>query len=77
MLQYSIIREIPIVGKKSQYELKSKEHIHLICTECGFVEDEYRDSLCDEKFSHLASKNTFLFSRSQINIYGLCKKCQI
>ncbi|RLA72457.1 MAG: transcriptional repressor [Epsilonproteobacteria bacterium] len=76
MLESGIVVEIPIVGQKSQYELKKMDHIHLICTDCGFVEDEQLDIAFDQKLNYAVTKDSFLITRSQINLYGLCYNCQ-
>ena len=76
MLESGIVVEIPIAGQKSQYELKKNDHIHLICTDCGFVEDEHLDTFCDQKLNSVVVKDSFLIARSQINLYGLCQNCQ-
>ena len=76
MLESGIVLEVPVVGQKPQYELKKEDHIHLVCTSCGSVVDEYVDTICDEKLTLAAAKDSFQLSRSQINLYGLCKNCQ-
>lgn len=34
-----ILREIPLPGKRSVYELKHEEHVHFFCSTCGTVTD--------------------------------------
>ena len=69
MVQQNIIVEIPINGKKSKYELKKDDHIHLICKSCGNIEDRDLNS-CDIDIEN------FQIVSKQINLYGLCKNCQ-
>ncbi len=76
MLESSIVVEIPIAGQKSQYELEKIDHIHLVCTDCGFVEDKQLDISCDQKLNSVVEQDSFLIVRSQINLYGLCQNCQ-
>ena len=69
MVRQNIIVEIPINGKKSKYELKKDDHIHLICKSCGNIEDRDLNS-CDIDIKD------FQIVSKQINLYGLCKNCQ-
>ncbi len=70
MLEQNVIIEVPINGKKSKYELKKDEHIHLICKSCGNIEDRELDSYCNIDIEN------FKIVSKQINLYGLCKNCQ-
>ena len=72
MVKHGVIVEVPMNGEKSKYELKKDDHIHLICQSCGSIEDK---ELTKEKEQILAVEN-FKLNNAQINLYGLCKKCQ-
>ena len=76
MTQSGVLVEVPIVGKKSKYELKKADHIHLVCTECGYVEDKDCIDITSHALSSLTSKEHFSLSTRQINLYGICQKCQ-
>jgi len=76
MTQNGVLVEVPIIGKKSKYELKKEEHIHLVCTECGEVEDKECLSLTAEALELLTSKEHFNLATRQINLYGICQACQ-
>jgi len=73
MLKQSVIVEVPINGQKSKYELKKHDHIHLICKSCGEIEDK---EITQESKKILSVEN-FKLINSQINLYGICQKCQI
>ena len=72
MQQNSVIIEVPINGEKSKYELKKDDHIHLICQECGEIQD--RD--ISSKTKETLEISDFKLNSSQINLYGVCKVCQ-
>jgi Fur family ferric uptake transcriptional regulator/Fur family peroxide stress response transcriptional regulator len=72
MVEYGVILEVPISGEKSKYELKKDDHIHLICQSCGEIKDE---EITPKKRDILKVEN-FKINNAQINIYGLCQKCQ-
>jgi len=76
MTDRNILVEVPIAGDKSKYEIKKMEHIHLICEDCGRVEDEVLESTSLESLSAVAKRDSFTLKRSQINLYGLCQDCK-
>jgi len=68
----NVIVEVPMNGEKSKYELKKEEHMHLICQECGDIQDTKITKQTEEA---LVIEN-FQLNRSQINLYGVCTSCQ-
>ncbi len=62
-------------GKK--YELGAKEHHdHMICTECGNI-TEFVDEEIENRQHKIAEKLGFKMSDHSMQIYGICKNCQI
>lgn len=39
LLDYNIITELNILNQKKRYDLLDKEHIHLVCNNCGNIQD--------------------------------------
>ncbi len=76
MLENSVLTEVPITGKKSKYELVKDDHIHLVCTECGEVEDKSHNVNADELFATMTKNENFSLSKQQINLYGVCCHCK-
>jgi Fur family peroxide stress response transcriptional regulator len=76
MVEKGVLVEVPITGKKSKYELFKEDHIHLVCTECGEVEDKPQHSEADELFTSMTAKENFTLSKQQVNLYGVCGQCQ-
>ncbi|WP_295421703.1 Fur family transcriptional regulator [Sulfurovum sp.] len=76
MMSKGVLVEVPIAGRKSKYELAKVDHMHLICTECGEVEDRSCLESTDEIFDQLSQQEHFKLSKRQVNLYGICKKCQ-
>jgi len=72
MQENNVIIEVPMNREKSKYELKKDDHIHLICQECGDIQDKH---ITKEAQKALIIEN-FQLKNSQINLYGLCQKCQ-
>ncbi len=76
MVEKEVLVEVPIVGKKSKYELAKEDHIHMICTECGEVEDKLCFDETDALFHQLSRQEHFKLHKRQVNLYGICEHCQ-
>ncbi len=76
MVENGVLIEVPIEGKKSKYELAKGEHIHLVCTECGEVEDRPHNENADALFASMTKNENFTLSKQQINLYGVCAHCK-
>jgi Fur family ferric uptake transcriptional regulator/Fur family peroxide stress response transcriptional regulator len=76
MTEKGVLVEVPIVGRKSKYELSKADHMHLICTECGNVEDKVCYEETDKLFRHLTQEEHFKLNKRQVNLYGVCGACQ-
>ena len=72
MQKNSVIIEVPINGQKAKYELKKNDHIHLICQSCGKIKDRNMS----QKTKEALIIENFKINNSQINLYGVCEKCQ-
>jgi Fe2+ or Zn2+ uptake regulation protein len=77
MIEKGVLVEVPIAGKKSKYELAKKDHIHLVCTSCGEVEDQAHQPQIENLFHTISKKQNFTVSKQQVNLYGICDTCQI
>ncbi|MDM5272003.1 Fur family transcriptional regulator [Sulfurovum sp. zt1-1] len=76
MLEKKVLVEVPVAGQKSKYELKKDDHIHLVCTVCGMVEDKPLISSVDTLIENMTKEENFSLSSEQINLYGICHNCQ-
>jgi len=74
MIENAFIQEVKIPNAKSVYELTKESHSHLVCKECGMVEDITLDlqSVC-ELAKHTSE---FKIDKADLVFSGLCKKCQ-
>jgi len=75
MVEKGVLVEVPISGKKAKYELAKADHIHLVCTECGDIEDKPRNMSADSIFNSMAKEEKFALKKQQINLYGICTTC--
>ena len=76
MVERGVLVEVPISGKKSKYELRKQEHLHLICTGCGIVSDRPLDPVINEDTQKVAEDSAFELKDRQVNLYGLCAECR-
>lgn len=72
MSDAGVLCEVSIIGKKSKYEIAKDDHLHLICSHCGSVDDFHTDA----SFDKLVTKEHFSLQKTEINLYGICNKCQ-
>jgi len=76
MVENAVLTEVPIEGQKSKYELAKVDHIHLVCTQCGEVEDRPHNISADALFTSMTNEENFSLSKQQINLYGVCSQCK-
>lgn len=76
MGQSGVLSEVPVVGKKSKYEIAKQNHIHLICTHCGSIEDKNSSINNENLLDQLAASEHFNLNKKEINLYGICSHCQ-
>jgi len=63
-----------VQGKK--YEFGSKpHHDHLICIECGMIE-EFEDEMIEKLQEKVAKMRGFKMTEHVMQLYGICKNCQ-
>jgi Fur family ferric uptake transcriptional regulator len=75
-LEKGITRQIQFQEGKARYELSNKRHHHhLICTNCGKVEEVEGDFLKDLE-EKIYKENKFIVKEHSLEFFGLCKDCQ-
>ncbi len=73
LCECGILRKHFLNENQAAYELSEDRHLHLICLECGSVE-EVSDNCVAEYISGLKFKG-FKATFSSTNIYGICYRC--
>jgi len=76
MVERGVLTEVPIIGQKSKYEIVKKDHIHLICTQCGMVKDKMLDEDTAQDTEKVAETSGFSLDHRQVNLYGVCESCR-
>lgn len=77
LTQKGITTPIQFQEGKTRYELSSKEdHHHLICENCGKIED-VSDTIIPTLEKEIHKKSGFLVKRHSLEFFGLCALCQL
>jgi Fur family ferric uptake transcriptional regulator len=59
------------------FELHTGEHHdHLVCVQCGFVE-EFCDEILEERLKVIEKNKEFTMTEHALVIHGICKSCQL
>ena len=73
MIENSFVQEVKLPDTKSVYELKKASHSHLLCTECGEVEDVKVDLSC--AIEDASNRSNFKIDSTALTFVGICQKC--
>ena len=73
--QKGLITRLDFQEGKFRYEKNDREHHHLICEQCGRIED-MSDCKIEEFQQGIAEKKQFLIKRHSLEFYGICHLCQ-
>lgn len=70
-----IIHRFEFQEGKFRYELAGADHHHLICEQCGRIED-ISDCGISEWETEIRKKKQFIVKRHVLEFFGVCKQCQ-
>lgn len=77
--ELDIVSSLNIGDGKVRYELYVDDghhnHHHIICNECGSIE-EFQEDLLDQLEERIAREHGFEILDHKLKFYGLCKKCK-
>lgn len=71
-IEKGIIKEISTHEDKKRFDGDVSQHIHLICKECGKIEDL---PLNDSSFIITVKEHGWEVEDSALNVYGICPEC--
>ena len=75
MLKNGIVNRLEFGEGKYRYELQKNHHHHLICQNCGEIEDA-EGNFVEEIENEIRVKKGFLVKSHSLEFFGLCKNCQ-
>ncbi|EIW1009508.1 peroxide-responsive transcriptional repressor PerR, partial [Campylobacter jejuni] len=75
--EQGLVVEINVLNQKTCYDIYEEEHIHVVCTKCGGIEDlSFKDAKLYEYQEHLEKKIGNLVNHLSVCAYvDNCKKC--
>ncbi|RDU66019.1 transcriptional repressor [Helicobacter didelphidarum] len=74
LCQFNVLSEIKVPGYKQKYELNREKHVHIVCDQCGKLEDIYIDfSALEQDCQKNSGYNIHRFSAI---FMGICPECE-
>lgn len=74
-LEAGLVEELSFGDSSSRYEIKTKPHYHVVCRNCGQIEDFFSKSLLDmEKV--VSEQTEYLIDDHRVEFFGLCRECK-
>lgn len=75
-----LLREKRLVGEievngELRFDPNTKEHVNLVCLQCGTIVDSTEDDLVQIQ-DKIAKKARYLIVRGSLDLYGYCSKCR-
>lgn len=76
LTEHGIIKQLQLGEGKFRYEYAAKaDHHHLVCTNCGDIED-ISDCPIIALEKAIAKKKRFLIKSHSLEFFGICQQCQ-
>ncbi|HET6513626.1 MAG TPA: Fur family transcriptional regulator [Thermodesulfovibrionales bacterium] len=69
-----LIKELEFYDRENRYEGDITDHLNLVCTQCGKIEDFHGEIPFQAK--HVERKTGFRIQQIRFEYYGLCRECQ-
>jgi len=68
---HGIVQELQIDPRKKRYDSDTTSHNHLMCIECGRVEDIYEERALE----NVETIKRYKILKSSVSYYGICPEC--
>ena len=69
------IKKISGLNQADHFDHHTQDHAHLICQDCGKIEDVFLDEALSKQINSRVQKNDFKINRREIIFNGVCKEC--
>ena len=69
-----LLRRHHFEGGQSMFELDEEPHDHIVCVDCGAIE-EFHDPVVAERQRRIAAERGYEIADQALVIYGLCRNC--
>ncbi len=79
LVKYNIVHEVHFADRITRYELTSEtgHHHHLVCVECGRIEDISFPTDLREYEKAIRRKSKFTVLQHSLEFFGLCQHCSL
>lgn len=75
LVDMGMIRELKLGNAVSRYDARLEDHIHIICDDCGKI-DEAAASLPAEWLQSIERSSGYHIEQSEVVLHGRCPACQ-
>jgi len=75
LFKNQVIDKVEFGEGKYRYELKKNHHHHLVCTNCGKIQD-VEVNMVEKLESEIQKNKQFKVQSHSLEFFGLCKNCQ-
>ncbi|THF79561.1 Fur family transcriptional regulator [Cohnella fermenti] len=75
LTEKGMIRELKLEGDASRYDARTEDHQHIVCTECGRV-DEVMTKTPQDWLDLIAEETGYLIVEEQLLFKGVCPSCR-
>ena len=73
---FGLVNSIALKDGIKRYEINCDQlHDHIICTECGRIDEFHRDEI-DEILQDVAKSKGYIYSSKSVKAFGICPDCQ-
>ena len=76
LVEQKLIQKLPFGSTYDRYEVTKNPHYHLVCENCGRVQDFNMPQYYMEINEQAQKMSGFNISRHRIDFFGTCEKCQ-
>ncbi len=75
LTEKGLISRLEFGEGKYRYELQKSHHHHLVCQNCGKIEDT-EGNFIDQIENEIRANKGFLVKSHSLEFFGICKNCQ-
>jgi Fur family transcriptional regulator, peroxide stress response regulator len=68
-----LVKELEFYDMENRYDTVVKDHVDLVCEECGNIENLAKEILFDR--GAIEKSTGFLPDRTRLEYYGRCRRC--
>lgn len=77
MADRGMLQRIGVPGGADHYDHTLKMHYHVLCTQCGALEDIWLQESKEDLLKAANEKSSFLIQNYQLVFHGMCPCCKV